>query len=68
MFKDFKTRDELTLVELFICIENLVIMCSVTNFYLEHVNMVLFGFVFFVFVFSIKNKQTNKALGMVRLP
>lgn len=57
MFKDFKTRDELTLVELFICIENLVIMCSVINFYLEHVNMVLFFL--FLFLVSKTNKQTK---------
>ena len=43
---------ELTPVELYIYTENLVIMHSViTNFYLEHVDMILFLWVFFVFFF-----------------
>lgn len=46
-----RKNPELTPVEFFIYTENLVIMhCVITNFYLEHVDMVLSLWVFFFFL------------------
>lgn len=50
---------ELTPVEFFIYTENLVIMhCVITNFYLEHVDMVLFLWFFFFFKVNPGNFET----------